>query len=74
MNKLFIDDYVFKVPDNEKIVEQTLYDQAFSVGIDHLYKQCGWQGGTIHQILDYIMVYKKKWNNPLKAHEFKLSN
>lgn len=62
MIKLNINDYVFKIPDNEKEVENVLYEQAFGCGINHLYRQCGWQGGTIHQIKAYIMEYKRKWN------------
>ena len=56
-----IDDVVFKVEDDRKSVESALYDVKPEV-LEHFYSQAGWNGGTIHQLVDYIMEKKKSWN------------
>lgn len=64
MNKWSIDSYVFRIADERKAVEEALWDAAFSDDslLRELCRQCGWQGGTIHQVVDYVMQQKAKWN------------
>ena len=64
MNKWMIDSYVFRVADDRNAVEAELYKYCLDDDrvLRHLMKQIGWDGGTIHQVVDYVMRQKEKWN------------
>jgi len=61
-----IDQIIMRLPDNRRVVENVLYSMAFA-NPTRLWrmvkKECGWQGGTIHQVIDYIMDRKSQFNN-----------
>ena len=66
MNKNSIDSYVSMIADNRNAVEQSLWDAALSDSslLKELCQKCGWEGGTIHQVVDYVMQQKATYKRP----------